>query len=213
MQKSKNFTTWKKELKEFLYRGQDMEIWKCEELKLYSEAGETLGDFKIRLEQQVSEKRDDDTDKLRKKYAKKFQAFRTKIRKAEDKVEVEEAQYRQNRMSSYVSAGSTLLGALLGRRSTRSAGTTMRSFGRSSKDKDDIGRAKDNLEELQAEYEDLEAEFNEAVDELEDKLSVDNLEFTDLKVTPRKSDISVEDFGVIWLPWRIDSSGIAEEVY
>ena len=213
MQKSKNFTTWKKELKEFLYRGQNMEIWKCEELKLYSEAGETLGDFKIRLEQQVSEKRDDDTDKLRKKYAKKFQAFRTKIRKAEDKVEVEEAQYRQNRMSSYVSAGSTLLGALLGRRSTRSAGTTMRSFGRSSKDKDDIGRAKDNLEELQAEYEDLEAEFNEAVDELEDKLSVDNLEFTDLKVTPRKSDISVEDFGVIWLPWRIDSSGIAEEVY
>ena len=213
MQKSKNFTTWKKELKEFLYRGQSMEIWKCEELKLYSQPGETLGDFKVRLEQEVSEKRDDDTEKLRKKYGKKFQAFRTKIRKAEDKVEVEEAQYRQNRMSSYVSAGSTLLGALLGRRSTRSAGTTVRSFGRSAKDKDDIGRAKDNLEELQQEYEDLEAEFNEAVDELEDKLSVDNLEFTDLKVTPRKSDISVEDFGVVWLPWRIDSSGIAEEVY
>ena len=213
MQKSKNFTSWKKELKEFLYRGQSLEIWKCEELKLYSEPGETLGDFKVRLEQQVSEKRDDDTEKLRKKYAKKFQAFRTKIRKAEDKIEVEEAQYRQNRMSSYVSAGSTLLGALLGRRSTRSAGTTMRSFGRSSKDKGDISRAQDNLEELQEEYQDLEDEFNEAVEELEDKLSVDNLEFTDHKVTPRKSDISVEDFGVVWLPWRIDSSGIAEEVY
>ena len=213
LQKSKNFTTWKKELKEFLYRGQNLEIWKCEELKQYSEPGETLGDFKVRLEQLVSEKRDDDTEDLRKKYAKKFQSLRTKIRKAEDKVEVEEAQYRQNRMSSYVSAGTTLLGALLGRRSTRSAGTSMRSFSRASKEKDDVGRAKDNLEELQEEFEDLEVEFNEAVDELEDKLSVDNLEFTDLRVTPRKSDISVEDFGVVWLPWRVDSSGIAEQVY
>jgi hypothetical protein len=116
-------------------------------------------------------------------------------------------------MSSYLSVGQTLMGALLGRRSTRNTTTSVRSFGRSSKEKDDIGRAKDNLEELQIKFEDLEREFNEEVEELGDKLDVDNLEFEDLKVTPRKSDISVEEFGVCWLPWRVDSNGIAEPIY
>jgi len=213
LQKSSNYTTWKKELKEFLYRGQEMIVWKCEDLKKYSEPGESLGDFKVRLEQLVSENRDDEVDDLRKKYAKKFTTLRGQIRRAEDKVEVQEEQYKQSRMSSYLSVGSTLMGALLGRRSTRNATTSVRSFGRSSKEKSDIDRAKDSLDELQIKFEDLEREFNDEVTELEEKLSIHNLEFTDLKLSPRKSDISVEDFGVCWLPWRVDGSGIAEPIY
>ena len=157
--------------------------------------------------------RDEETEDLRKKYSKKFQTLRSKIRRAEDKIEVEEEQYKQSRMSSYLSAGTTLLGALMGRRSVRSAGTSARSFGRAGKEKSDIGRAKDNLEELQEAFEDLEREFNDEVESLEDKLTVEELEFTDHKITPRKSDISVEEFGICWLPWRVDASGIAEPIY
>jgi hypothetical protein len=213
LQQSKNYRSWKKELKEFLYRDHEVTVWKCPELKKYSEPDESLGDFKVRLEQLASELRDDETEKLRKKYGKKFATLRSQIRRAEDRVEVEEEQYKQSKMSSYLSVGQTLMGALLGRRSTRNTTTSVRSFGRSSKEKDDIGRAKDNLEELQIKFEDLEREFNEEVEELGDKLDVDNLEFEDLKVTPRKSDISVEEFGVCWLPWRVDSNGIAEPIY
>ena len=213
LQKSKNFTTWKKELKEYLYRGQELIVWKCKELKMFSEPNESLGDFKVRLETHVSELRDEETEDLRKKYSKKFQTLRSKIRRAEDKIEVEEEQYKQSRMSSYLSAGTTLLGALMGRRSVRSAGTSARSFGRAGKEKSDIGRAKDNLEELQEAFEDLEREFNDEVESLEDKLTVEELEFTDHKITPRKSDISVEEFGICWLPWRVDASGIAEPIY
>ena len=62
-------------------------------------------------------------------------------------------------------------------------------------------------------FEDLETEFNEAVEKLEEKLSVDNLEFEELILLPRKSDLSVEQFVVVWLPWEVDESGIAEPVY
>ena len=137
----------------------------------------------------------------------------TELAEAEDKVEVEKEQYKQTKMSSYLSMGTTLMGALLGRRSTRNAASSMRSMNRSSKEKNDIERAEDNLEELQVKFEDLEHEFNDAVAELEDKLSLDNLEYNDLKLSPRKSDISVEDFGLCWLPWRVDSSGIATPIY
>ena len=217
-QKKKNYTTWKKELKEFLYRHQPMEIWRCKDLKQYSEPGETAGDFKVRLEQLASEKRDDAIEKLRDKFASKFSTLRTRIRKAEDKVDVEKAQYQQSRMSSVLSVGTTLMGALLGRKAfgatnARRAGTSMRSFGRASKEKDDIGRAEENLEELQVKYEDLEAEFDEQKDKTVEKFDIENLELEELTVTPRKSDIDIEDFSVCWLPWRIDSSGIADPAW
>ena len=89
----------------------------------------------------------------------------------------------------------------------------MRSFGKISKEKDDIGRAEENLEELQVKYEDMEADFDEQVNELTEKLSVENLELEELSVTPRKSDIDIEDFSIRWLPRRIDASSIAEPVW
>lgn len=213
MKKSKSFTSWKKEFKEFLYRGQRVSVWKCEELKKYSQPNEELGDFKVQLEQLASEKRDDEVEKLRKRYDKKFATLRDRIRRAEDRLEVEKEQYKQSRLSSVLSVGSTLMGALLGRKSTRAATSSMRSYGRSTKEKSDIGRAQDNLDELHRKYEDLDHEFNDAIDELENKLSVESFEFTELSVTPRKSDISVQTFGVYWLPYRVDSAGIAEAIF
>lgn len=211
-QNAQNYKSWEKEFKLFLYRQQTATLWKCRELKQFSELKESEGDFKVRLEQLVSEKRDKETEKLRKKFAKRFTAMRAKIRGADDRVEREEAQYKQSSMNSYLNIGSTIMGALLGRRSTR-ATTTMRSYGRASKEKDDVYRAKENMDELQGQFRELEHEFNDEMDQLADKISVDNLELEELSLRPRKSDISVEKFAVCWLPCRVDSSGIAHPVY
>ena len=89
----------------------------------------------------------------------------------------------------------------------------MRSFGRSSKEKNDIGRAEDNLEDLTVKYEDLEKELNDEVAEIEEKLSVDELEYEEMTLPPRKSDLSVQEFGIVWLPLKVSANGIAEAVY
>ena len=218
MQKARNYKRWEKEFKEFMYKDLPIKLHKCSDLKMFSEPGEELGDFKVRLEQMASERRDEETDKLRKRYASKFTKLRDRIRRAEDKVEKEEAEYQSSRMNSVLSVGTTIMGALLGRKTVsvtnaRRAQSSMRSFGRSSKQKDDVGRAKDNLEELHIKFENLEAEFNDEVHRLEDKLSIENLEFEELSLSPRKSDLSVEQFAVVWLPWEVDDAGIAEPVY
>ena len=197
----------------FLYREKAATIWKCTKLKKYSEPNETLGDFKVRLEQHVSELRDEAVEKLRKKFGKKFDTIRSQIRRAEDRVDVEKEQYQQQKMASRISIGTTIMGALFGRRSTRNASTTMRSFSRSSKEKNDIERAEGNLEELQYKYEDLEKELNDEVAEIEEKLSVDELEYEEMTLPPRKSDLSVQEFGIVWLPLKVSSTGIAEAVY
>ena len=209
----KNYKLWEKELKAFLYREHVMSVWKCAKLKAYSEAGETLGDFKVRIEQKVSELRDAEVEKLRKKYVSKFRTAKDRVRRAEDKVEVQTEQYQQSRTSSWVNIGQTVMGALLGRRTSRSAGSSIRSYGRAGKEKADIARAEEGLEDARERFEDLEAQFNEDVAELEEKLDVENMEFEELTLAPRKSDISVEEFAMCWLPWKVDSTGIAERVY
>ena len=77
---SKNYKIWQKELKSHLYRDFALTIWRCKKLKLYSEAEETLGEFKVRIEQKVSELRDAEMAKLRKKYQSKFQTLKEKRR-------------------------------------------------------------------------------------------------------------------------------------
>ncbi len=218
LEKSKTFTTWQKELKEFMYRGQEMPIWKCVDLKVYSTPGETEGDFRVRLEQFASEKRDKEVEKLRKRYASKFKTLDGRIGRALDKIEVEKQQYKQRRMDSVLSFGSSILSAVLGRKKLSTsnvsrATSSMKSLGRASKERSDIGRAEENLEELKEQKIQLEEEFQEEVAELEAKLDVESLELEELFVKPRKSDISVERFGVVWLPFRIDRDGIAEAAY
>ena len=121
-------------------------------------------------------------------------------------------------MESKLSMGASILGMLLGRKSisstnVRRAKSAMSARGRANKELSDIDRAEDNLEDLENKFQDLEAEFRDAVEAQEEKMSVDNLEFEDLSIPPRKSDISIEDYCVCWLPWRVDSNGIAEPVY
>lgn len=202
--KAKNYRIWETELKEFLYRNHPLTIWKCAKLKEYSQPEETLGDFKVRIEQRVSEMRDAEVDALRRKYAAKFQRVKDSVRRAKDQLQRQEEQYSQSRTSSIVSIGQTIMGAILGRRISRSAGTSVRSYGRASKEKSDIDRAESNLEVWVNRYHDLEAEFDHSVAELEDKLDVENLDFEELTITPRKSDILIEEFCLCWLPWRVD---------
>jgi len=75
-------------------------------------------------------------------------------------VEREEAQYKQRSWESALSIGSTVLGAVFGRKlgSPTNVGrtaTSMRSVGRAASERGDFARAKENVESLQDQLEEL----------------------------------------------------------
>jgi uncharacterized coiled-coil protein SlyX len=157
-------------------------------------------------------------EKLRKKFASKAETLKTRILSAEAAVEREKSQAKRAALDTAISFGSTLLGAVLGRKmlsstSVTRASTSMRSAGRAAEQRGDIGRAEEKLEDLQEKLQQLEEEFQEDVEELEEKYHVDQLEFEELSVRPRKTDIEVDKVALLWTPWRVDASGIAEPLY
>jgi hypothetical protein len=212
---AKHYTTWRNALKESLYRCGRLGFTYCPSLKLYSQAGETEGAFKIRLKEQAHEQRDIEIEKLRAKYATPVERLQERIRKAEQRVEVEREQAKAAQLSTAVSVGTSILGALFGRKLGSSAnatraGSAMRSASRASQQKGDVSRAEENVEKLQAEFEQLQEELEEKIEQITASLSVDQLELEAYEVKPRKSDITVDTCGLLWLPWRVTAEGAAE---
>lgn len=203
--KKRNYSSWRTAFKNWLYRNERLELIYCPAVKLYSKPGESEGDFKARLKHIAGEERDLQVEKLRSKYAPKLERIQDRIRRAEQRVEVEKGQSKNATMSAALSWGTSLLGAFLGRKTVsatnlRSVGSSMRSTSRAAQQRGDIGRADEDVKALHKELADLEREFENAVEELTDSLSMDELELETREITPRKSDIQASDVVLVWLP-------------
>ena len=185
---------------------------------MVSQAGETEGDFRARLQQAAREQRDLKVEKLRKKYTPKLARLQDRIRKTEQRVEKEAAQYGQQKMQTAISVGATLLGALFGRK-VASAGTVgrattaMRGVGRASREKQDIARAREDLKAQQGMLADLEKEFEAEVSVVGQELDGAALKLDRVDVRLKKSDTLVESVGLLWRPFRVDADGIAEPLF
>jgi hypothetical protein len=214
----KNYTSWDRHLKDHLYQGCAKTVWRCKRPKCVSEPGEVEGDFRARLMQRAREERDLAVEKLKKRYASKFNTVRDRIRRAEARIEREEAQYSSSKLGTAVSFGSALLGALFGRKTASvgnvsRAGSAIKGIGRSMKERDDIARAKKDLKTQQGRLADLESQFENDVEDLKAKFEEDELVVSDATIRPRKSDIVVDGVVLCWTPWHVDSSGIAERAF
>ncbi len=216
--KAKSYAGWEKRLKNYLYQHEEHVLWKCADLKMYSRLGETEGDFRVRLSQAARELRDLKIEKLRDRYSTKLARLEGKIRTAEERVAREKSQANRATMDSAISIGSTILGALFGRKlasrtNIGKASTSMRSAGRAAQQRGDVGRAEEKVEDLNRQVEELEEDFEEDTEELEDAYDVDALELEQLSLRPRKSDISTGEITLLWTPWMITGEGTCEPLF
>ena len=214
----KKYSTFQSQLKDHIYRNHTLKIWKCRRLKEQSKAGESESDFRVRLKHAAREMRDMQVEKLRRKYATRIASAEERARKAEQRVEREKEQQRSGRLSSMISVGTSVLGALFGRKlasatNVRRAGSAARSFSRGSKDAADVAHAEETLEEYGRRLQHLNVELEDEITEIEAELDIDNLELDEDELRPRKSDLSISEVMLVWAPWSVDSSGIAEPAF
>ena len=121
--------------------------------------------------QRTREQRDAAVEKLRTQYAPKMHKLREKVRNAEQVVQREEGQARGAKMQTAISAGATILDALIGRKVSRTsmgrATTTARGAQRAMQQEQDVKAAKEDLASAQAEYERLAQELAAKIAEIQ----------------------------------------------
>lgn len=212
---AKNYAAWQKALAGALYRTRTLDRWRCDDLSETSKPGESEGDFRARLQHKAREERDADVEALRKKYAPKFAALEEQVRKAQDKIAKEAEQAHEKTWGTLISLGTTVLGAVLGRKrlsrtNISEAATVMRSAGKAYKESGDVARARQDLAALQDKLAKLHADVEEQVSALEARAKPEELKLESVSLRPRKSDCNVQTMTLAWVPWFVDGGGTAE---
>lgn len=183
-----------RELKTFLYRTESIVLWKCAALKMESEPQESRGDFMVRVEDVLQEKKEEAIEKLKERYAKKEKVLQARLKRAQERVEKESA----DSTNSLIEAGISVLGALFGKTSITKIGRAVNKGGKILKERDEMSRAEARVADIMDDLEALEIELENKIDQLDERYAIERYEITALKIKPRKTDIHIENCAIVW---------------
>ena len=196
--KAKNYATWGKDLTNWLYRTQKLQLFRSSLLNELSRPRETEREFRIRLQQIARERRDERVEKLREKYTSVFTRIDERLRRAQMTLEEQQAEAKEQKYQVAVSIGETLLGSFLGRRSSTRATRTTREITRSMRESRDRESAEANLKALQEERARIEKQFQSEVSDVEARNNLPNETFENFLVTPARGNILVRLVALVW---------------
>lgn len=204
-------SAWEKNLKRWLQDERPLTLFESKDPKATSTPGEDERAFRIRLTQLAREARDEQKTALRERYQKKIDALMKRIRSAEAAVDRESAQASQRKTDTFVRIGTTLLGAFLGGRSSRSTlsqiGVTARSAGRMSKERSDVARAAQKVDDLQQQLADLESQLQQEMDAIDLAHAPESAPLDTLEIRAKQTDMHVTELALAWVPFRRGPDG------
>ena len=117
-----------------------------------------------------------------------------------------------------LSVGSSLLGALVGRKlasvgNVGRAASAARSAGRVTRENQDVTQATENVAALESQRAELDVQFKAEADALQDSVSPDKLALEQIVIKPKKADINVTRVALVWRPFAARPDGTLEALY
>jgi hypothetical protein len=202
--RAQSYPRWRKALAAHLQRAQPLRLWQCRALELVARPGQSEAEFRARVAEGARELRDAEVEKLRRTYATKVSKLETRLRATAARLEREHAQYEGERTQTAISLGATVLGAMFGRKlglgTMGRATTAARGVGRAARQRDDVARARGEHAEVEAELAALEKELEAELDQLRREFAARDFACEVLEIAPRKSDLTVDQLSLVWIP-------------
>jgi hypothetical protein len=204
MLRATSYPAWAKNLASHIYVSAGMPVFRCKQAS-FAAAADTEGEFRAALALRLREARDAACDKLRERYAARLRTLEDQARRAEERIERERSQLSDRRMQTAISVGTSILGALLGRKkiSVSNAGrlgSAARNAGRVGREREDVARAEENLERVRRQISDLETELANEIAALDRTFDPQTVPVERVELRPAKSQIDVTKLALVWRP-------------
>jgi hypothetical protein len=211
-EKAKSYQKWNKDLLRWVRQNRPLTLYRSKQFKLTSGPEESKSEFLSRVTQAAREKRDLEVEKLRRKYSSKYNTLQRRLMRAEQTLQREQEQAKSKKMETMVSFGTAILGAFLGRKavSARSAGrfgTAVKSAGRMRKESMDVARAQETAAAVKHEMGELDESLQNDIDNLDATFDPTGEELEEVSVKAQSTNITLEAFGLTWMPYRKDAGG------
>jgi hypothetical protein len=203
---SKAWTGMEKDFVDWMYGNESLTIYFSPLSGEHSKIGETEGDFRARLVHSAHEARDKKVEELRQKFAKQIQTIEDRVTKAMDELDEQKSQSSSAKMSTAMQIGTSILGAVLGRRIGLSSGRgAMSGASRAMKESRDVARAEEKVEKLEDELVALEEECEKEIEKLKAAMDPMREALESVRLTPLKKDCTAKGVGIVWMPYRMQS--------
>jgi hypothetical protein len=204
-QRTKSYADWSKAFIAWLAREQSLELLHSEALDIVSKAGESEAEFRVRLQLAAREERDDQVARLRQKYAPKVAQLQERLRRADQDIQKQQEQASDSKMNTAISFGTTVIGALFGRKTLSAAtvgkaATAARGVGRSMKESQDVSRAQENKAAVQAQLQELETNLQAEIAGIEATHDPRTEPLETIALKPKRTGIQVQLVALTWVP-------------
>jgi hypothetical protein len=203
--KAANYAKWERAFKTWLRQNEHIRLLHSAKLPLTSTPDESEGEFRARLQHAAAEKRDEAIAKVRKRYSSRATTLENRLLRARQAIEREAGQSTTKMVSTAVSFGTAILGAVLGRKrlSTTTAnrvGSAIRNASGARKQAADVEQARQTEAKVLADIEQLNAELEDEIAALDTAWDAQSEVLEEILVKPKASDVHVSLFGLLWMP-------------
>jgi DNA helicase HerA-like ATPase len=197
----KNYSVWERDFLQAILASQRLRVFSCPRLKAVSRPDETEAEFRARIALAGRENRDAAVEALRKKYAPKIASLQARLARADAAVQRQKEQASQARLQTFISVGSTLLGAFMGRKALSAstlgkATTAARGISKSLQEGSEAASAEQSAEGIRQQIAGIETDIEaESAALAATEPSVESIE-----VKPVRNGISVRLVTLAWIP-------------
>jgi hypothetical protein len=200
----KKFSAEKQALTNSLVYSQELKLFTCPAVKLISKPGEPENEFLLRVRLAAREQRDAEVDALRKKYEAKIETLEERLRKAESTADRKQADAEARKREAMLSAGETVIGVLLGRKSSRTGSAAASKYRQSSAAGMSANEAEENARALADDIQELREAFEKEAAGITSRWENAVKEIGQIVVNPKKTGIEITSFFLAWAPrWHI----------
>jgi Helicase HerA, central domain len=201
--RAKSYTAWQKEFTAWILESQGVSRYRAPAVKLVSEADESEADFRARVALLDREGRDAKADKIRLKYAPKFDALRSKIEQESRALEEAKNAAFASNSAEVFQVGASMLGAIFGKGGTgaiaRGVAKAAKGAGSAGKRSATAERREQAIADYQTKWRALDEAFQAEVATLA-AASPDAVEIETISVRPKRTAVQVKLLALAWTP-------------
>lgn len=193
------------EYEDWIYQNQSVPVRANEALKVYAGPDVSAEAWEDLRAEAADDAMDAELDKLKSSYEAKIKSIETKLAKEQSELDKDQADLSGRKTEEWAKHAETLLGMFGGRRRSVSSSLSKRRM--TAKAKAEVEESIENIAEYQEDIAELKQELEAALGEVGERWEKIADEETEIPLRPTKTNISLDLFGVAWLPYFQTANG------
>ena len=202
IQNEKELKQIQKDFTDFTYRTNKLSLFKNDTLKIVSKQNESLTDFKIRIQDRLNEKIDEQLENLQIKFKKTNDTIEDKLNKLFDKLQKEQLQASATTTDIIISIGTSLLGAFLGKSTSASTlgkvASSAKGANKILKERNDVKYVESEIQQLQIQKEELQKTLEDEISKINEENKISNFQIEEIFIKPKRTDIFNVKLELLW---------------